>query len=137
MVFISLIELQHIPMKELKNAGLIESLGTEEINKALNNYYNLELSYYKGLLLWDKEVTDKDLDFWSFNSTFEIGSRRNYDTNSLPFKDGPAKRKEDLIKLIESTLGRNHLRSALIRHEHTLYKVKNLKITTQKFIGFN
>jgi len=121
--------------ERIKNAGLIESLGTEEINKALNNYYNLELSYYDGLLQWDKENSSKYQDFWSYNNNFEAGSLRDYGTNLLPFKDSPAKRKEDLIKLIESTQGRNYLRNAIIRHEHTLKKVQELKATTQNLLN--
>ncbi len=120
--------------ERIKNAGLIESLGTEEINKALNNYYNLELSYYEGLLQWDKEYSSNDQDFWSNNNNFESGSIRNYGTNSLPFKDSPAKRKNDLITIIESTQGRNHIRNAIIRHEHTLFRVNELKSKTQHLL---
>jgi len=120
--------------ERIKNAGLIESLGTEEINKALNDYYNLELPYYQGMLEWDKHYNDKDSDFWSYNDNFETGSIRNYGTNSLSYNDSPTKRKGDLIKLIESTQGRNHIRNAIVRHEHTLAKVQELKIKTQKLL---
>ena len=118
----------------IKNAGLIESLGTEEINKALNNYYNIKVSYYDGLLQWAKDNSVKDQDFWSYNNNFESGSIRNYGTNSLPFKDSPTKRKNDLITIIESTQGRNHIRNAIIRHEHTLFRVNELKTTTQNLL---
>lgn len=120
--------------ERIKNAGLAESLGTEEINKALNDYYNLELSYYDGLLQWDQDNTIKDQDFWIYNDNFESSSVRNYGTNSLPFKDSPAKRKADLIILIESTQGRNRLRNAIIRHEHTLFRVTELKAKTQHLL---
>ena len=120
--------------ERIKNAGLIESLGTEKINKALNNYYNIQLSYYEGLLQWDKNSSVKDEDFWTYNNNFESGSIRYYGTNSLPFKDSPAKRKNDLVNLIESTQGRNHLRNAIVRHEHTLFRVNELKATTQHLL---
>jgi hypothetical protein len=120
--------------ERIKNAGLIESLGSEEINKAINDYYNLEITYYQGLLQWDKGFNDKDVEFWLYNSNFESNSNRDYDTHLLRFKDSPTKRKDDLIKLIESTQGRNHIRNAIVRHKHMLFRVNNFKATTQNLL---
>ncbi|MBN4047290.1 hypothetical protein JYU05_01975, partial [bacterium AH-315-P13] len=120
--------------QRIKNAGLIESLGSEEINKAINDYYNLEITYYQGLLQWDKDYNDKDGVFWYYNNNFESNLNRDYDTHLLRFKDSSTKRKDDLIKLIESTQGRNHIRNAIVRHKHTLFKVRNLKSTTQNLL---
>jgi hypothetical protein len=119
----------------MKNAGLIESLGTNSISKALSDYYNLELTYYQGLLQWDKEGNDSDREFWAYDSNFEYGSMRNDGTNSLPFKDDPATRKDNLIKLIESTKGRNHIRNAIVRHEHALIKVQGIRSTAQNLLN--
>ena len=58
----------------IKNAGLIESLRSEAINKAVNDYYNVEIAYYENLLLWDKEYSDMDLKFWYYNNNFESSS---------------------------------------------------------------
>ena len=41
--------------EKIKNASLSESLGTDIVNKAINDYYNLEINYYETLLQWDKD----------------------------------------------------------------------------------
>lgn len=120
--------------EKIKNAGLAETLGSEEVNKSINDYYNAESSYYKTLLAWDKDYTDKDLNFWLYNNNYESSSRRNYNTNALPFLNSAAKRKTDLINLIESIQGRNHLRNAIIRKEHGLKRVKEFVITGENLI---
>ncbi len=120
--------------EKIKNAGLIESLGSETTNKAVNDYYNLEIIYYINLFKWDKEYSNKDSDFWFYNETFESSSDRDYKTNALAFLDSPDKRKNDLINLIESIQGRNHLRGAIIRKEHTLKRVQELKSVAENLI---
>ena len=120
--------------ERIKNAGLIESLGSEAINKAVNDYYNVEIPYYEAVILWDKESTVKDSEFWSYNNNFESSTDRDYNTNALGFLDSPDKRKNDLINLIESTLGRNHLRGAIIRKEHALSKVLELNSVAENLL---
>ena len=118
----------------IKNAGLIESLRSEAINKAVNDYYNVEIAYYENLLLWDKEYSDMDLKFWYYNNNFESSSIRDYNTNELTFLGSPDKRKNDLINLIESIQGRNHLRGAVVRKEHTLKRVQELNSVAENLI---
>ncbi|MBN4070711.1 hypothetical protein JYT76_03410 [Olleya sp. AH-315-F22] len=120
--------------QKIKNAGLIEILGTEEINKAVNDYYNLEISNYEYFIERDKEYTDRDSDFWFHNSSFESTTARNYNVKSLPFKDSPAKRKAELVKLIESTQGRNYLRNAIVRDEYGINKVKITKSAAKNLL---
>ena len=120
--------------EKIKNAGLAEALGSKKVNKAINDYYNAESSYYKTLLAWDKDYTDKDLNFWFYNNNYESSSTRNYNTNALPFLNSAAKRKTDLINLTESTQGRNHIRNAIIRKEHALKRVKEFVITAENLI---
>jgi hypothetical protein len=121
--------------QKIKSAGIIELLGTEEINKAVNDYYNLEISFYEYFIEWDKEYTDRDADFWFSNPNFESSTDRgNYYVNSLPFKDSPAKRKVDLIKLIESTQGRNNLRNAIARDEYGINRVNITKSAAKNLL---
>ncbi|BAO75374.1 hypothetical protein WPG_1144 [Winogradskyella sp. PG-2] len=121
--------------EKIKNAGLAESLGSEEVNKVINDYYNAQKSYYQTMLRWDKDFSDKDVNFWTYNTNYESSSIRNYNTNALPFLNSAAKRKEDLINLIESTQGRNHLRNAIIRKEHTLYRANEFVVTAENLIN--
>ena len=55
-------------------------------------------------------------------------------TYKLKTKVNLTQRKADLIKLIESTQGRNHLRGAIIRHEHTRKRVKEIMAYAEKLI---
>lgn len=57
-----------------------------------------------------------------------------YDTHLLPFKDSNTKRKIDLIKLIESTQGRNHIRHVIVKHNHTIFRVKKIKTSALNFL---
>ena len=116
------------------NAGLIESLGSERANKAINNYYNVEITYYGEVIHWDKEYSNMDTKFWTYNNNFESSSIRDYNTNELAFLGSPDKRKNDIINLIESIQGRNHLRNAVIRKEHALKRVKELNSVAKNLI---
>ena len=120
--------------EKIKNVGLAESLGTELINDAINDYYNLEINYYETLLQWDKEYSTKDYIFWFFNNNYESSSIRGYTSSKLPFLANEEKRKKDLINLIESTQGRNHLRGAIERHEHTLKRVEEVKAVAENLV---
>jgi len=121
--------------EKIKNAGLSESLGTELVNNAINDYYNLEINYYESLLQWDKEYSIQYYNFWFYNKNFESSSTRGYSSSTLPFLASEQKRKNDLIKLIESTQGRNHLRQAIERHEHTLRRVKEVKAVAESMVN--
>ena len=120
--------------EKIKNEGLIESLGSERINKAINNYYNLDISYYQNILNWDKEFTNKSYDFWFFNKAYEASAVRNNETNALPFLTPEENRKTDLISLIESIEGRNHIRGGLDRRKHLLKRVKETKKAAEDLI---
>ena len=120
--------------EKIKNAGLAEALGSEKVNKAINDYYNAERSYYKTMLAWDKDYSDKDINFWFYNTNYESSSIRDYNTNELPFLNSATKRKTDLINLIESIQGRNHIRNSIIRKEHTLKRVKEFVINAENLI---
>ena len=120
--------------EKIKNASLSESLGTDIVNKAINDYYNLEINYYETLLQWDKDYSTKDYIFWFYNNSFESSSIRGYSSSKLPFLASEEKRKNDLINLIESTQGRNHLRGAIERHQHTVKRVAEVKVVAENLV---
>ena len=72
-------------------------------------------------------MTDRDGYYWNYNDKFETNTPSFLESSQLPFQDNPAKRKEDLIKLTESTLGRNYLRNAIGRDEYGINIVKVIK----------
>ncbi|MDT0554104.1 DUF6090 family protein [Urechidicola vernalis] len=119
---------------KIKNAGIIELL-SPEIDKAVNDYYNLDNAYYSYFLEWDMEYSNRDADFWFYNSDYETSiPKRDFMMKKLPFKASSAKRKEDLIKLIESTQGRNHLRNAIVRDEYGIARVSTTKAVARKLL---
>ena len=120
--------------EKIKNEGLIESLGSKKINNAINTYYNIDIVYYQNILKWDKEYTDKGFDFWFLNKNYEVSSVRDYNTNALPFLTSATKRKADLITLIESIEGRNHIRGSLIRKKHAQRRVTEIKQSAEDLI---
>lgn len=113
--------------QKIKSAGLLETLGTPEINKAVNDYYNLWIARYDYLIEFDKEWSDRDSYFWIYNDKFETNTPSFLESSKLPFQDNSAKRKENLITLTESTLGRNYLRNAIGRDEYGIDVIKNVK----------
>lgn len=120
--------------QKIKNTGLIELLGTEEINKAVNDYYNKAITTYASFIEYDEEYTNKDDGFWFSNPNFEVSSIRSFGGKSFPFKDSPAKRKDALIKLVESIEGRNHLRNAIERDELGIVIVKNVNSFAKRIL---
>ena len=121
--------------QKIKNAGLVELLGTEKINKAVNDYYNIQISHYDEFIQWDKKYSNRDVEFYFHNPNFETTTvRKDYKVRSLPFKDSPAKRKTDLIKLIESTEGRNSLRNAIERNEYGINRVNITKSAAKNLL---
>ena len=120
--------------EKIKNAGLAESLGTNIVNKAVNDYYNLEIKYYETLLQWDKEYSNEFYKFWFYNNNYESSTIRGYSSSKLQFLTTEEKRKNDLINLIESTQGRNYIRGAIERHEHTLKRAKEIKSVAENLV---
>ena len=120
--------------EKIKNEGLLESLGSENVNKAINDYYNLNIIYWQNGLLWDKKYTDKAYDFWFYNKNFESSSIRNYNVNSIPFLRNGDNRKANLITLIESIEGRNYLRNGLVRKNHLSKRTKEIKQVAEDLI---
>ncbi|MFH4966585.1 DUF6090 family protein [Gaetbulibacter sp. M240] len=121
--------------EKIKNTGLQEILGNAEINQAVNYYYNVSLSHYDYLINWDKELSQRDAVFWLYNDQYESGFSNEFKiTSSIPYKDDSNKRKEALIKLVESTLGRNYLRNAITRSEFGLNLVRGIKSKAENLV---
>jgi len=120
--------------QKIKSAGLLEMLGTQEINKAVNDYYNIYISHYDYLIEWDRELTEKDGTFWFYNDNFETNVLRGLESSALPFRDNPDKRKQDLINLAESIVGRNYLRNAIARDEYGIGIVNNAKSEAERIL---
>jgi hypothetical protein len=50
--------------QKIKSTGLVETLGTPQIEKAVNAYYNISIIHYEYLINWDKEMSERDGYFW-------------------------------------------------------------------------
>ena len=102
---------------KIKSVGLPTVLGTPEIDKAVNDYYNRSVLYYYEWNGFHRRLTERDDMFWNYSSTLEadIVRAKELELSHIPYDQSFEVRKRELVKLVESTLGRNHLKSALNR----------------------
>jgi Family of unknown function (DUF6090) len=103
--------------QKIKNSGLTDLIGSGKTNKAINDYYSITSAHYKEFLNYDKELLIKELNYWLYNSNYEASISTYAISKSLPFQENETQRKKKLIKLINSTMGRNNLRNAIARKE--------------------
>lgn len=102
--------------QKIKNAGLADQLGSEQLNDAINNYYTVDLYRFNTFIDYDQNRSLEDDEFWFVNDEYEInppfGSIQKL---NLPYTDNEKTRKLALINKIESNLGRNYLRNNMSR----------------------
>ncbi|MEZ4854849.1 MAG: DUF6090 family protein [Gelidibacter sp.] len=120
--------------EKIKSVGLQEILGTPEIEKAINDYYTNSTTHYDYFINWNKEMAMKDNTFWNYNDKYETGINNYLGLNSIPFHQNPEKRKEELIKLIESTLGRNYLKNTITRMKYGTIEANQFKSNAENLI---
>ena len=103
--------------EKIKSVGLPDELGTPEIDKAVSDYYNnTVLSYYE-YNDFHKRLTERDDLFWKYSSTLEANIVRSdvLELDNIMNNQPLEERKQELVKLLESTIGRNYIKSALNR----------------------
>ena len=120
--------------EKIKSTGLQDILGTVEIDNAVNDYYGKSTTTFDYYVNWNREMTNRDALFWNYANNFETGILKRVDFNSVPYQQDSIKRKEELIKLIESTLGRNYLKNALSRDIFGVKIIKEFKLKAENLV---
>jgi len=126
--------LQNRTYEKIKSTGLEDVLGTTEIDNAVNDYYSNSVVHFNYYVNWNGEMTNRDDIFWSFSNKFEIGILKVLNLNSISYKQDSTKRKDELVKLIESTIGRNYLKNAISRDDYGSIIIKGFKSKAENLI---
>ena len=121
--------------EKIKSVGLQNVLGNPEIDKAVNDYYNKSVIHFNYYIEWNRESTNRDDLFWYYNDHVEAPIGYGFNLTSIPYRQDSATRKKELIKLIESTLGRNYLIMALNRDEFGIEVSKLHKSTAEELVA--
>ena len=120
--------------EKIKSTGLQDILGTVEIDNAVNNYYGESTTNFDYYVNWNAELTNRDDLFWNYANSYETGILERVDLYSVPNQQDSIKRKEELVKLIESTLGRNYLKNALSRDVYGVRLIKDFKSKAENLV---
>jgi len=126
--------LQNGTYEKIKSTGLEDVLATTEIDNAVNDYYSNSVVHFNYYVNWNGEMTNRDDIFWSFSNNFEIGILEILNLNSISYKQDSVKRKGELIKIIESTIGRNYLKNAISRDDYGSIILKGFKSKAENLI---
>ena len=122
--------------QKIKNSGLANQLGSKELNDAINNYYTVDLYRFNLFIDYDKEHSSKDDEFWFLTDQYEINPPHGRGRRLiLPFAENEEKRKQALIRKIESNLGRNNLRNNIARKSIGIEFTESLKNKAELLIG--
>lgn len=121
--------------QKIKNSGLANQLGSEEINDAINNYYTVDSYRFNLFIDYDEEISLKDDEFWFVTNEYEINSPHSRGQKfELPFSEDEETRKRALVKKITSNLGRNILRNNISRKSLGLNIIKGLKSRAETLV---
>ncbi|WP_198659424.1 hypothetical protein [Winogradskyella aurantiaca] len=120
--------------EKIKSTGLQDILGTVEIDNAVNNYYEESTTFFDYYVNWNREMTNRDDLFWNYANNFETGILERVNSTSIPYQQDPIKRKAELVKLVESTLGRNYLKNALSRDVFGVKIIKDFKAKAENLV---
>ena len=126
--------LQNRTYEKIKSTGLEDILGTTEIDNAVNDYYNNSVVHFNYYVNWNREMTNRDDILWGFSNNFEIGTPKILNLSSISIKQDSTKRKDELVKLIESTIGRNYLKNAIFRDDYGSIIIKDFKFKAENLI---
>lgn len=102
--------------QRIKNSGQSNQLGSKQLNDAINSYYSDDQYRFNLYIDYDQKRSINDDDFWFVTNDYEINPVFGQNENRiLPFAENEETRKKELIKKIESNLGRNNLRNNISR----------------------
>ncbi|MDH7914450.1 DUF6090 family protein [Winogradskyella sp. SYSU M77433] len=108
---------------KINNASLTSLLGSSELDQAISEYYITSAEYAEKQFTWEEQRTNKDEDFWLDALQMEIPQYFKV-KNNPSYKQSESERKQELLRVIASTEGRQRIRFALDRKQMILYSIK-------------
>ena len=126
--------LQNRTYEKIKSTGLEDILATTEIDNAVNEYYSNSVIHFNYYVNWNAEMTNRDDIFWNYTDNLEIGVPKEFNLTTISYQQDSTNRKEELVKLIESTIGRNYLKNAISRDLYGSIILKGFKSNAENLI---
>lgn len=112
------IKINNLSFQRLKQSEVYSLPKYESFFKRVNVYYTFNQEYLNNFNEWEFEMNGKDLNFWMDQNNFELemGLTKK---DSIGMRQADQIRKQEMIKMMESPQGRNHLKMAFLR-ENTM-----------------
>jgi hypothetical protein len=116
---------------KVKNLGISQICSNDSLSDRIDNYYTRTLEFTKTVVKYDQNETVKENDFWMNEP---IGIELNYHEVKLDFPvlQDSLERKKNILTLITSPRGRNHIRMECVRKELVLEHHKGIRDTAQE-----
>jgi len=111
---------------KINNASLTSLLGSSELDQSISEYYITTAEFAEKQFTWEEQRTNKDEDFWLDELQMEIPQYFKV-KNNPNYKQSETQRKQELLRVIASTEGRQRIRYALDRKQMILYSIKMRK----------
>lgn len=102
--------------ERIKNSEVFYLVKYEKLFKEINSYYTFHQEYLNNFNKWEVEMFNKDFNFWFEQNNFEMGFGLEQ-SDSISIKQNNKIRKTEIMKLINSIQGRNHLKMNLLREQ--------------------
>lgn len=119
---------------KINNASLTSLLGSSELDQAISEYYITRAEFAEKQFTWEEQRTNKDEDFWL--NALEIEIPQFFKVKNNPsYKQSESERKQELLRVITSTEGRQRIRYALDRKQIMLNTMKMRKETAINLIS--
>ncbi|MBO0323144.1 hypothetical protein J0X14_12625 [Muricauda sp. CAU 1633] len=111
--------------EKIKNTSLSNLSGNPELDNAIGVYYISSAKDTQEQMNWETNETGKDEDFWFNQVQIEAPNTATPSfSDNVPYKQSEAKRKQLLLKAINSIEGRSKIRRALYRKQLILSSLR-------------
>ena len=124
--------------QKIKNSGLTKLSEQKLLSGEINSYYTNIQDFHNVMIYWEIESTYKEADYWYYEQ--DIYETRSPD--KFPVLQNIEENRINLIQLLESPIGRNHLRveyerkQRMIEHLEFMYEeASDLIKEIQKELG--
>jgi hypothetical protein len=129
MPFFRIVHLTDQSFQKIKNTGVTELTGFEDIYDKINKYYTSDNEFYIQRINWDSELSLKEAEFWYYTKDFEHFYYEVFFKDSIPSKQSQEQRKGKLIKMLDDIEVRNMLRTSAFRKR---FVVESVLLTKSK-----
>lgn len=106
------IQINNNSFNQMKNSEVLKLKDYKAIFGNFNYYYTLKKTYLDNFNEWEVQSAQGESKFWNEQNNFEIDFWGN---DSIPLHQDSIRRKEEIIKILNSKKGRNMIKMSLFR----------------------